>query len=142
MLAGIGVNLLNSFRDAPENLRDVLVSLTDLLPDWPLREACPEVCRETFPVVCSGATVCGEKRGSSAMESFLEELLGELDVQLARLARNPEEIVRETDARCSQKGAFVALQTPAGPVSGFCSGLAPNGALMIDGKPFYSGTIH
>ncbi len=116
MLAGIGVNLLNSMRDAPENLRDVLISLADLIPGPALNG--------TFP------------------DSFLAELLDELDAQFDRLARAPLEIVRETDSRCSQKGTFVALQTPAGPVSGVCSGLAPDGGLIVGGKVFYSGTIH
>ena len=130
MLAGIGINLLNSFRDAPDNLREILISMKDLIPDWQERAA-PRI-----------PSAIKNYESRPVMKIFLEELLEELDFQFDRLSWEPLRVIQETDSRCSQKGTFVTLQTPAGPVSGFCSGLAHDGGMILNGKVFRSGIIH
>lgn len=141
MSAGIGVNLQNSAEKAPEALRSLLISLDDLEPEWiraPIlqsRKPIPSTQLQEFPS-------SGKNGFSEPMERFLSLLCEELSNQFSSLASDPLSIVRQADSRCAQKDQQVQLQTPHGPVSGFCSGLDPNGALLIDGRPQYSGMLH
>lgn len=141
MSAGIGVNLQNSAEKAPEELRSLLISLNDLEPEWihaPILQS-----RKLFANTSIPARPSSEKNGfPEPMERFLSLLCVELGNQFSSLARDPSSTIRQADDRCAQKGQQVQLQTPNGTVSGFCSGLDPNGALLIDGRPQYSGMLH
>lgn len=114
MTAGVGINLFNTFRDAPSEVRDILFSVLDI--------------DEGFKTRCT-------------LNEYRESLLRHLDVRYTQIAAHSTDIVRETDALCFQKGRTVTMQSPQGPVSGKCTGLSPSGALLVDDKPYYSGTF-
>lgn len=131
MVAGIGLNLLNSARFAPPELQDFMLSLSDLEPDW-----------IHAPALQTVSVPDPENALPNSLERFLWLFLAQLDGFLTLLGTRPAEIVRLTDLHCSQKNTLVTLQTPQGQVTGFCSGLAPDGALLIDGFPHRVGLIH
>lgn len=115
MAAGIGVNFLNSFRTAPPELQERMFSFSDILPEL----------KEKYTV-----------------SDFQRRLLTFLDARFQQLAESPEACVREADAACFQKGRSVTMQTPQGVLTGICEGLSADGALILNGKTFYTGMIH
>lgn len=115
VILGIGVNTNNTAADAPTDLRQSVATLRDL----------------------TGAT-------HDATE-LLVTLLRRLESILAALAGTPEEIARQADALCLQRGRTLTVRTGAGVVTGRCEGIAPDGALVlaVPGGPrrIYSGTV-
>lgn len=130
MIAGIGINLLNSMHDAPPEIRNRLVSLSDFFPGWtdaPILQSVKPLPNPGFP---------------EPMERFLALLLANWDKKLQEMAQGPRtEMVRQIEKHCIQCGTTVSLETPQGIITGFCGGLAEDGAILIDGRKFYSGII-
>jgi len=110
---GIGLNVNNTIRAAPEDIRETAATLRDLTG------------REYDPT------------------AILLDLLGHLERVLQRLATAPAEISAEADRLCLQRGHALTLQQGRRTVSGRCLGSAPDGALILEtpqGKrSFYSG---
>lgn len=114
LVLGMGVNLHNTAQDAPEELRSTIATLRDIAPDV---------------------------AAATAHETFLSALLEHFDHRLRQAAQETETLVADLNAICAQKGQQVWLSTSQGEIHGFCAGLSPDGAILIDGRAFYSGTV-
>ena len=114
LVLGMGVNLYNTAQDAPEELRSTIATLRDIAPDV---------------------------AAATARETFLNALLERFDHRLRQAAWETETLVADLNAICAQKGQQVRLSTSQGEIHGFCVGLSPDGAILIDGRAFYSGTV-
>ena len=114
LVLGMGVNLHNTAHEAPEELCSTIDTLRDIAPDV--------------------AT-------AMARETFLSALLDRFDHRLRQAAWETETLVAELNAICAQKGQHVRLSTSQGEIHGFCAGLSSDGAILIDGQAFYSGTV-
>lgn len=112
LVTGVGINLRNSVRQAPDSLQSTLVTLADLAP---------------------------EVVEAHSQEIFLETFLEHWWKRVGQIGTDMETIVGEIDAFCTQKNRHVTLHTSQGTVVGFCSGLAADGALLVDGQPYYCG---
>jgi len=132
MVAGVGVNLLNSSNDAPDEVRNRLVSMNDLFSDWPNAA----VLKSVEPLPNPGFPEPMER----FLALFLEELERKLDGMVHPLFLN--EVVRKIEKNCIQCGTNISLETPQGTISGFCNGLEEDGAILIDGRKFYSGIVN
>ncbi len=135
MVAGIGINLLNRVTDAPQEIRNHMTSLNDTYPNWihscALRNRQLEIVAQPHPNALP-----------YPMLAFLVILLDKMEIKFRELAYNPQKIITETDSHCAQKGEFLTLNTPQGLISGHCTGLSPDGSLLLDGIPYRTGMIH
>ncbi|MBQ4144363.1 MAG: biotin--[Thermoguttaceae bacterium] len=142
MSAGIGINLQNSSENLPEELRERLISLSILEPEWIRAPALRS--RKLIQIHSPKELPDSKKTGASEpMERFLSLLCEEISKQFSNLAHDASSIILQADRRCAQKGQKVTFQSPNGELqAGFCTGLNSDGALLINGKPHYSGMLH
>lgn len=112
LVTGIGINLRNSVRQAPDFLQSTLVTLADLAP---------------------------EVVAAHSQETFLETFLEIWWKRVGEIRSDEKKLIQEIDALCTQKNRHVTLYTPHGTIAGFCCGLASDGAILLDGKPYYCG---
>lgn len=130
MIAGIGINLLNSMHGAPPEIQSRIVSLSDFFPEWPDAP----ILKNVKPLENPGFP--------EPIERFLALLLTNLGEKMQNMTHLPiTETVRQIEKHCIQCGNTVTLETPQGNITGFCSGLAEDGAILIDGRKFYSGIV-
>ncbi len=101
-VVGIGVNLNNSMRDAPLELRDSASALVDLM---------------------------GVPHERTA---FLVGVLRRLAELLADLPGSPDRVARLADVLCLQQGRTLAIDTRDRVVRGVCAGIGHDGALLLD----------
>lgn len=101
LVIGIGLNVNNSFDEAPDELRDIATSLID---------------------------VSGEETG---LTDVLIQLLVELEHQWSRLAAGDAALVRDWQRRCALKGKSVEVGTGGRPIRGVCHGIDGEGALLV-----------
>ena len=114
-IVGIGVNANNTLVDAPEELRARVGTLRDL-----------------------GGCECDQT-------AVLVELLQRLQRAFERLSGRPEQIARQADAMCLQRGSEWVVRQGDVMTRGVCCGIADDGALRMethDGERLcYSGTL-
>ncbi len=136
MTAGIGLNLLNRTAEAPKEIRNRMISLREIEPNW-----------IHSPLLQEKELKLLQKKQKldehfTQMEPFLATLLNALKVKFKKLAQNPTDIIAETDFHCVQKGEYLTIQTPHGLASGYCAGLSSDGSLLLDGIPHRTGIVH
>ena len=112
---GIGCNLHNRSTEAPPELAAIVTSLVEI------SDAPPD-------------------RGD-----FLLDILRRFDARLDELSRSPELVGHRANELCLQLGARLTLRTGTRQVSGICTGIAHDGALLLDTlagrESFYSGVL-
>lgn len=118
---GIGLNVHNSFRDAPEEIRRHVFSLVDISR---------LISESEF-----------QRVQNIPLGAVLDVLLVNLERRFSQLAENPARTVADVETCCVQHGVHTTLRTPQGEITGLCTGLNPDGAIFIDGKAYYSGEI-
>jgi BirA family biotin operon repressor/biotin-[acetyl-CoA-carboxylase] ligase len=101
VVIGIGVNVNNSFANAPEDVRSRAVSLLD---------------------------VTGR---ASDLESVLIALVAELIEQLPTIAATPPAVVERWSNYCMLTGRVVEIETLAANVEGLCQGIDEDGSLVL-----------
>ena len=102
LIIGIGLNLNNSLVTAPDDLRHQATSVFD-------------------------------RTGSSFdLTETLNLLLDLLNRSLRRLKRDPAEIARESAEFNRLTGKQITIQTPAETLTGECTGIAADGALLMN----------
>lgn len=114
-VVGIGVNVGNSFHDAPAELRRRAISMV---------EASRSPCQ-------SG--------------DVLLQILQDFDQALLTLEQRPETILHRWQACCMLTGRWVCVQTQTQTTCGYCQGIDQQGRLLIDTQrdtlAFASGTV-
>ncbi|MHC4878759.1 MAG: biotin--[acetyl-CoA-carboxylase] ligase [Planctomycetota bacterium] len=117
LVIGVGINVLNSLADAPEELRSIATSLVD------------ETQEE---VTCSPGDV-------------LQRVLQCLEVELQRLASEQLTLRERWQSRCVLTGHRVSLEAGGQRIEGHCHGVDESGAILldIDGdvRPWFGGIV-
>lgn len=112
---GIGINVGNSFADAPVELRSIATSIAD----------------ET------GANI--------PLTDLLLELLTELERNLRALGHGQHALVERWNRRCALTGQFISLQAADRQVTGLCHGINPDGAILVESegeiRPWFGGVV-
>jgi BirA family biotin operon repressor/biotin-[acetyl-CoA-carboxylase] ligase len=101
LVIGIGVNVENSFADAPSDVSARAVSLTDVAPSRPQRW------------------------------DVLAAIVEHLDTDLKHLAKSPRSLVERWRERCYLTGKSVSVTDVERTMSGACLGLEDDGSLLI-----------
>jgi len=101
-VVGIGVNVNNSVRDAPQELRDCVAALVDLTGAFHDRT------------------------------SLLLAILRRFSTLLGELPSSPDRVARLADVLCLQQGRTLTVDSPERLVRGVCAGIAADGALLLD----------
>ncbi len=113
---GIGLNANNCSGEAPQELRQKVVALCDL------------VGRPVDRI------------------DVLTALLQELEKQLDVLTRASREVARHADRLCGQKGETLTLRMGKDSATGRCLGIADDGGLLLETengrRSFYTGTLN
>ncbi|MDO4575366.1 MAG: biotin--[acetyl-CoA-carboxylase] ligase [Planctomycetia bacterium] len=78
-----------------------------------------------------------ELSDSVTLNEVLERFLKNAETRFRELCFS-EKLLSEIDAICWQKGRDLVLHTPQGDVFGHCDGIADDGAILLDGKKYYS----
>ncbi|MCX7419968.1 MAG: biotin--[acetyl-CoA-carboxylase] ligase [Planctomycetia bacterium] len=116
LVIGVGLNVNNSFADAPAELSLIATSLSD------------------------------ETGVMFDRTSVLATLLQQLDRDLKRLANAEGSLVETWQSRCVLRGRMVSLDSGQRVVTGLCMGIAADGALRLQSpngeQRFYGGLIH
>mgnify|MGYP002479047352 CR=1 FL=1 len=112
---GIGVNVNNTAREAPEELRPFVTSLRD---------------------------ICGSFVDRT---DVLVSILRQMESQLAVLSNGATQLASEADRLCLQKGRRLILETEKQRYEGVCRGIDSTGAILLETsqglRKFVSGTI-
>ncbi len=115
LVVGIGMNLNNSLREAPQDLRRTATTLLELT---------------------------GTRHDRT---EILLGLLGHLAGLFGSLASAPEEIAARANAFCLQRGRALTIQLGRQSTGGRCAGIAPDGALLLDTaqgrRAFHTGVL-
>jgi BirA family biotin operon repressor/biotin-[acetyl-CoA-carboxylase] ligase len=115
LVVGIGLNVNNSLREAPQKLRTTATTLLELT---------------------------GNEHDRTRI---LADMLGRLAQWLRQLARAPDRVAAKADALCLQHGQPLLIQVGRRRVRGRCAGIAPDGALVLDTaegqQKFHSGVL-
>lgn len=115
LVIGIGLNVGNSLREAPEELRSIATSIID------------EAGRTHSP------------------HEVLEYLMGEISDQLQTLGNGQVAWHDQWQRQCVLKGKAIVLQSGDHQVTGLCRGIAESGAILIesDGQTHghFGGTV-
>jgi len=101
LIIGIGLNINNSLTTAPDDVRQRATSVFDLTGN------------------------------SMDLTDALIQLLQHLDRQLDQLRRNPVETARESSTFNRLTGRQITIQTPVETLTGKCTGIASDGALLL-----------
>lgn len=104
LVVGVGLNVNNSVRDAPAELRDTAISMCDVLPTSGL-----SLDRTAVLIAC----------------------LSQIEVQLARFERSDPTLTDDWRSRSLLTGRQVRVETPRQQIEGICEGLADDGALRV-----------
>ena len=115
LVIGIGINVNNSFSDAPDELREIATSLVD-----------------------TTGTVFD-------LTEVLVGVLGELERQLVRLRDGDRQLAAEWQARCALRGRSIELESGHQRFVGICLGIDADGAIMLQTpvgqERFFGGMI-
>ena len=113
---GMGLNANNSSDEAPPELRQKVVALCDLMG-----------------------------RPVDRIE-LLTAILQRLEKQLETMAHQPQEVARQANRLCGQRGQTLSLRTGTETTTGRCLGIGDDGGLLLETdagkKTFYTGTLH
>ena len=101
-ILGIGINVNNSIEEAPEELAELVATMLDL-------------------------SFRRHHRGE-----LLADLLGHLRPRLAQLATAPEQLGRQANELCLQRGQPLCVQQGSQEIRGRCLGIGHDGALMLE----------
>jgi BirA family biotin operon repressor/biotin-[acetyl-CoA-carboxylase] ligase len=117
LVIGVGINVLNSLADAPDELRSIATSLVDELDDNRL---------------CSPGDV-------------LLRVLQCLDGELQRLATGRLDLIDRWKTRCVLTGHSVSLEAGGRRVTGICRGIDSSGAILLEAdgevRPWFGGIV-
>jgi BirA family transcriptional regulator, biotin operon repressor / biotin---[acetyl-CoA-carboxylase] ligase len=102
VLIGVGINTNNQLLDAPAQLANKVGTLFDYV----------------------GRIVDHQE--------FLIRWLAELDAAMNLLFRDPEMLAQEVNRHCLQQDEYLVLYVGDQQVSGYCRGIATDGALLIE----------
>ena len=100
-VVGVGLNVNNSWRSAPDELRDVGIALCDCLPSPHERT------------------------------DLLMQILTRLDRRLDQLARDDPSLPAAWQALCVLRGRNVELDVGKSQLCGYCDGIDKDGALLV-----------
>lgn len=101
LIAGIGINVLNSLQDAPDDLRSIATSLVD------------------------------ETGSQPEMTDVLLQVLGHVQANLQALGSDRHELERRWAERCALTGRMISLQSGDREVTGLCCGIDSGGGLLV-----------
>ena len=114
-VVGIGINTNNRLDHAPPGLRHTATTLFDLT---------------------------GTRHDHTEV---LSTLLRHLDDELRRLESSCEQVSRQANALCLQRGSPLTIQTGKQTTTGTCVGIGPSGELLLDTprgrQGFFSGVL-
>lgn len=114
-IVGIGLNVNNSTRDAPPELRSMITSLADLT------------------------------RMQHDRTEVLLAILRQWQTCLASLASDPVAFCRRANGLCLQHGRMLTIQSGTRQTRGLCRGIGDDGALVLQSSQgeqrFYSGVL-
>jgi len=115
LVVGIGINVNNSWRDAPDEIRD------------------------------KGTALCDVGGAALSPGELLTELMNRLSDNLRQLAETPEVLAPRWRACCALTGKTVEIQQGERLVRGVCLGIDDDGALLVqqesDRIKLYGGTV-
>lgn len=101
LVVGIGINVLNSLKDAPDELRSIATSVMD------------------------------ETGSQPGMTDVLLEVLDHLRANLLALGCDRHDLQRRWAERCALSGRVVSLQSGDREVTGLCCGIDSGGGLLL-----------
>ena len=101
VVVGIGLNVNNSVREAPDDIANRATSLADLM----------QIEHDSF--------------------TFLLQVLHAIEYQLTQMRSDPMRIIGRCNELCVLTGRAVALEIGDRKVTGLCQGIAESGALRI-----------
>jgi BirA family biotin operon repressor/biotin-[acetyl-CoA-carboxylase] ligase len=114
-VVGLGLNTNNTLAEAPPELSQTAATLRDLT---------------------------GTDHGHTRI---LVGLFGRLEPLLRGIGTAPGEIARRAHRHCFQRGQTLTIETGNRSVTGYCEGIAPNGALVLETargqQSFVSGVL-
>ncbi len=117
LVIGVGINVLNSLADAPEELRSIATSLVDETDE---------------DVECSPGGV-------------LLRVLQCLEIELQRLATGSLDLAERWQTRCVLTGHRVSLEAGGQRVEGLCRGVDVTGAILLEAdgevRPWFGGIV-
>ena len=117
LIIGVGINVLNSLADAPEELRSIATSLVD------------ETDEE---IECSPGSV-------------LLRVLQCLEIELQRLTAGSLDLTKRWQTRCVLTGHAVSLEAGGRRVTGVCRGIDGTGAILLEAdgeiRPWFGGIV-
>lgn len=115
VVLGIGVNVNNSVRHAPDGLATTAVALCDLVGD------------------------------ATALTEFVLRLVERLNLRFEQHRNGSPEPADAWRARCMLRGRTVSIESASGCVTGVCTGITADGGLELHTEEgprrFYGGTI-
>ncbi|NIL97779.1 MAG: biotin--[acetyl-CoA-carboxylase] ligase [Planctomycetales bacterium] len=115
MVIGIGVNVNNTWQNAPAELQEIGTSLQDV----------------------TGQSLC--------LNQVLIAILRQLERQLTRLGHRDEQLAADWQRRCALAGKNVQIVSQGRHTTGACQGIDADGALLLqtaDGLArFFSGVV-
>ncbi len=114
-VVGIGINTNNSLRNAPPELRDTAVTLSDLTA------------------------------GGHDHTEILVRFLRSFESRLCELGPAPDRVGRRANELCLQHGRTLTLDLGDRTIAGVCAGIALDGALLLETaaglRRFHSGAL-
>ena len=117
LIIGVGINVLNSLTDAPDELRSIATSLVD---------------ETDAEAECSPGDV-------------LLRVLQRLEIELQRLAAGSLDLATRWQARCVLTGHAVSLEAGGRRVTGVCRGIDGSGAILLEAdgevRPWFGGIV-
>ncbi len=117
LVIGVGINVLNSLADAPDELRTIATSLVD----------------ET------------EAEAECSPGDVLLRVLQCVEVELERLSAGSLDLTERWQARCVLTGRAVSLEAGGRRVAGVCRGIDGSGAILLEAdgevRPWFGGIV-
>jgi BirA family biotin operon repressor/biotin-[acetyl-CoA-carboxylase] ligase len=117
LIIGVGINVLNSLADAPEELRSIATSLVD----------------ET------------DEEAECRPGDVLLRVLQCLEIELERLAADSLDLTARWQGRCVLTGHAVSLEAGGRRVVGVCHGIDNSGAILLEAdgevRPWFGGIV-
>ena len=115
IVIGMGININNSFQDAPAELKEIGTSLVD------------------------------QTGNQTNRLELLEKLLYDLEILLASFKTEPESFINEWRSRCWLRDKMVTIQNGEHKVTGICQSIDDDGALLLSTElglqRFHGGVI-
>jgi len=136
LVLGIGVNVNNSFRDAPEDLQSTVTSAR-------AEPRPPGFAPENLLSTATSMVDATHKKYS--LNDVLIGILQHLERQLARLSCGDPSLADEWQQRCALLGRTLEIDAGSGRTTGVCQGIDRDGALVLltEGGPsrFFGGVV-